>query len=290
MASAARNTLFILPAFALHAAVVSVPLISLMFFSFTDWNGLATPSFVGFSNFSRMLFDDANFRRALVNNVTYMLIFLTIPIAFGLLMAMLTVRTGRLQVVYQALFFIPYVVAPAIAGKIFMMFYDPYNGIGQFFASIGWSFLADIQYIGNRSITLFSIAFVDIWHWWGFVMVIFVAALHQVDRSLYEAAEIDGATKLQRFFHVTLPQIRPTLLTLITVTIVGSFVTFDYVYVMTQGGPAGASEMASTWIYKRAFSSYEVGYASAMSVFVCGACVLAYWLFQRIRRNSEVMP
>ena len=283
MASAAKNTLFVLPAFALHFVVVAVPVGSLAYFSMTDWNGLAAPSFVGLENFKRMLFEDSNFKRALINNVIYMFVFLTVPIAFGLLMAMLTVQTGRMRVFYQALFFAPYVISPAIAGKVFMLFYDPYHGIGQFFDAVGLDFLANIQYIGNRNLTLFSIAAVDVWHWWGFVLVIFVAALQQVDPNLYEAAELDGANRLQKFIHVTIPQIRPTLVTLMTVTIVGSFVTFDYVYVMTQGGPAGASEMASTWIYKRAFNSYEAGYASALSIVVCGGCVIAYLGFQQLR-------
>lgn len=278
------NTAFVLPAFFLHFFIIAVPTLSLIYFSLTDWKGVGAPNFIGLKNFSRMIFEDGDFHHAVLNNILYMSVFLTIPIVFGLLMALLTVRAGRFQLLYRALFFLPYVVSPVISGKIFMMYYDPFSGINQFFEWMGWSFLANINYVGDRNLALFSVAFVDYWHWWGFVLVIFLAALHQVDVSLYEAAELDGANRLQRFLHVTVPQIRPTLVTLLTITIIGSFVTFDYVYVMTQGGPAGATEIASTWIFKQAFNNFDAGYGSALSITVCAACVVVYFGFRRIQR------
>jgi len=281
-----KATAFVVPAFLLHAAIVGIPALSLVFYAFTEWNGIGTPKFNGVENFRYMIIEDSDFHAALGNNLIYMAIFLTAPLVVGLLMALLTMRAGRFQMLYRALFFLPFVVSPVVAGRIFMIYYDPFVGITQFFKSVGWDSLADIMFIGNRSIALFSVAFVDYWHWWGFVMVIFLAGLHQVDRGLYEAAMLDGANSFQRFAHVTIPQLRPTIVTLAMITVIGSFLTFDYIYVMTQGGPAGATEIASTWIYKQAFTLFNAGYASSLSFAVCLACVLVYIGFRQIQKRG----
>lgn len=281
-----KSTLFVMPAFLLHMLVVGVPAMSLFYYSLTNWTGTGTPRFVGFENFKQMVTADDNFHHALINNLIYMTIFLTAPIAVGLLMSLLTVNAGRFQMLYRAFFFLRYVVSPVISGKIFMIYYDPYFGITSLFKKLGWDSLANIQFIGDKNIALFSVAFVDFWHWWGFVMVLFLAALHQVDKSLYEASALDGANRFQQFIHVTIPQIRPTLVTLLMITAISSFVTFDYIYVMTQGGPAGATEIASTWIYKQAFTLFNAGYGSALSLTVCGLSLVVYFFFRRIQKKG----
>lgn len=281
-----RATTFVLPAFVLHALIVSVPALSLLYYSFTQWDGIGATTFVGFANFQRMIFEDADFHASLLHNLVYVAFFLTIPIIFGLLMALLTVRAGRMQLVYRAIFFLPYVVSPVISGKIFAIYYDPFVGISAFFKAIGFTLLGDVQYLSPNPTTILSVAFVDFWHWWGFVMVIMIAALHQVDKGLYEAASLDGAGVLQQFFHVTLPQLRPTIVTLMMVTVVSGFVTFDYIWIMTQGGPAGATEIASTWIFKQAFNFFQAGYASSLSLTVCLGAVVVYLGFSFLQRKG----
>jgi raffinose/stachyose/melibiose transport system permease protein len=277
---------FVAPAFLLHALIVTVPALTLLYYSFTKWNGLGKPVFNGLDNFKKMIVDDFQFHASLVNNLVYMLIFLTVPIIVGLLMAMLVVKAGKAQMIYRTVFFLPYIVSAVIAGKIFMVYYDPYVGISQIFAKMGLTALAKISFIGDEHIALFSVAFVDYWHWWGFVMVLFLAALHQVDAHLYEAASIEGANGLQKFVHVTIPQVMPTLITLMMITMIGSFLTFDYIFAMTQGGPAGATEIASTWIYKRSFVGFEAGYGSTLSLSICMICIFIYFGFNALQRRG----
>ena len=280
-----RATLYVMPAFVLHFAVITVPALSILYLAFTKWSGLDVPQFNGLENFRRMIFEDTDFHEALLHNLVWMFIFLTIPIVMGLLIAMSIIKVRRSQVVYRTVFFLPYVISPVIASKIFFIYYSPYIGINTIFERLGLHFLATISWVGP-DLALYSIAFVNFWRWWGFVTILLVAALHQVDVDLYEAASIEGANSFQRFWHVTLPQIMPTLITLMMITIIGSFLTFDYIWVMTQGGPAGATEVASTWIYKRAFDSFEAGYGSTMSLFISGVCLFFYFGFRVLQKKG----
>lgn len=281
-----KSTLFVLPAFALHLMIVTIPATTLLYYAFTKWSGLGPAVFNGLANFVRMFVEDVNFHKALINNLLYMSVFLTLPFVVGLVMAMLVKRAGKAQMFYRTIFFLPYVMSAIIAGKIFLVFYSPYQGLGKLFAFLGIDSLANVALIGNEKLALFAVAFVDYWHWWGFVMALFLAALHQVDTSLYEAASMEGARKLQMFWHVTIPQILPTIMTLVMITMIGSFLTFDWIWAMTQGGPAGSTEIASTWIYKRVFVGYEAGYGSALSLFICVLCVGIYFGFRWLQKKG----
>ena len=187
---------------------------------------------------------------------------------------------------YRTLFFLPYVVAPAVAGKIFSAYYNPINGISQIFRQLGWESLANIDFLGNPKIALYAVAVVDNWHWWGFVMVLLLSALHQVDPALYEAAKVEGANKWQEFRYITIPGIRPTLFFIVMMTIIWSFLQFDYIWVMTMGGPAQSTEILSTWMYKNAFVNYRAGYANAICVIQSFICVFTYFALRFMQKRG----
>jgi len=280
-----RSTLFVLPSFALHFFIVTLPACTLFYYSFTDWNGLGRPVFNALDNWTRML-KDASFHQAIGNTLVWMLLFLTVPLLLGLFVALLLTQTKRSQMAYRTIFFMPYVVPAVIAGKLFLVFYNPFLGIAQWFDRIGLHALGGISFIGNEKLALYAVAFVDNWHWWGFVMVLMLAALHQVDATLHEAAILDGAGRIRRFASVTIPQIMPTIMTLIMFTIIGSFLTFDYVWIMTQGGPAGATEIAATYIYKQSFLKLETGYASSLSLAIGLSCVAVYLALRVLQKRG----
>lgn len=281
------GTAFVLPAFIVHAAIVTIPAFAMIYFAMTDWNGLSAPNFIGLQNFARMV-NDFDFKHALANNLLWMSLFLIIPLILGLGLALLIVSMGKEQMFYRTVCFLPYVICSVIAGKVFSAFYSPYSGIGSLLTSIGVSGFKNFAPLGDKKIALFAVAFVDNWHWWGFVLVLMLSALHQVDQSLYEAAIIESINPIQKFFYVTLPQIKSSVISYFIFIIVASFKTFDYVWVMTSGGPAGATELAATWIYKRTFVNYEAGYGSAMSLAVCIGCLAVYFLQDRIRSHERV--
>ncbi|GAA0790614.1 sugar ABC transporter permease [Clostridium sp. AF19-22AC] len=285
-----KGMVFVLPAFLIHVGIVLIPAVGMVWYSFTNWNGLKAPKFIGLQNYVTML-SDTSFFHALKNNLIWMAMFLVIPLAIGLILAVILSNISRGQMLLRTIYFLPYVVGAAIAGKIFATFYSPYSGIASVFKALGIESLSNFAPLGNGKLALYAVAFVDNWHWWGFVLVLMFSALHQVDRSLLEAATMEGAGPLRKFFSVTVPQIKPTIISYFTFILIASFTTFDYVWIMTQGGPSNATELVSTWIYRKSFISYEVGYGSALCTTVCGGCLAIYLLFtlvQKLRRRGEV--
>lgn len=285
----ALGVVFTLPAMLFHMIIVTIPASTLLYYSLTDWNGIGAPEWIGIDNFIRAFTSDQGFHNALINNLLWILFFLTVPIIMGLVIAMMIIRMKKSQMLLRSLFFMPYVIAPVVVGAIFSYFYSPYIGISSILKHLGFSIT--FAPLGSESQALFAVAFADHWHWWGFVMTLFLAALHQVDTDLYEAADIEGAGLIQKFRAITFPTIIPTFVTLYMFIIIASFLTFDYVYVMTKGGPAGATEIAATWIYKRTFVANEAGYGSAMSLLVCVICIAVYLAFQFLQtqlRKKEI--
>lgn len=165
---------------------------------------------------------------------------------------------------------------------------NPFYGMNAVFDKIGLTGLASIKWLGDPKIALFSVAFVDNWHFWGFVMVLFLGALQQVDPALYDAAKVDGANSWQEIVHVSIPGIRQTIAFVFITIVMWSFLTFDYVYVMTNGGPANSTEILSTWIYKNAFVKYRSGYADAICVLQCGLCVVLYFVQKWICKKGGI--
>ena len=138
----------------------------------------------------------------------------------------------------------------------------------------------------SPGLALISVAFVDMWHWWGFLLVIFLSGLQQIDPMLYESATVDGANEIQKFVKITLPSIKPTMIFIVLITMVWSISTFDYVWVMTRGGPG--SELLSTLLYKNAYMKYRAGYAASIAVVQTLISFVIFAVFGIIRnRDSE---
>ena len=279
-----QGTLFALHAFILHMLIVTVPGLSLLYYSFTDWNGLMVTRMVGLENFKRAMTSDPDFMMAMMNTLKWTGFFLIVPVVIGLVVALGIVKMRKSQMLLRALLFLPYVISPIVVGRIFSAMYSPYAGIGALFEALGLNALKNYAPLGDMNLALYFVAMADCWHWWGFVMVLFLSALHQVNPDLYEQADIEGASPIRKLWHVTIPSILPTIVTLYMIIIIGSFLTFDYVFVMTNEAPAGHTEILSTWIYKRTFVGYEAGYGCSLSLIVCSVCVVVYIAFQKLQK------
>jgi raffinose/stachyose/melibiose transport system permease protein len=280
--------LFMIPLMVINLLVILGPSVATVYFSFTEWAGIGPAEFVGLQNYRDLLADEY-FWQAMWHNVVWTILFLTVPIAMGLLGAFLLSQIKRFQLFFRIAYFIPYVVASVVNAAIWKNILDPERGIGSALASMGIPFLDGVSFFGNTRLALPSVAFVNIWVWWGFILLLFLTALQSVDQELYDAAKIDGANRWQQFLNVTLPGIRPTFIFVVLLTIINSLLVFDYVFIITQGGPAGASEVVGTLMWKEAFERFEAGYASAMGLglsFIAGVIVLIF-IFLR-RRGWEV--
>jgi raffinose/stachyose/melibiose transport system permease protein len=280
--------LFMVPLLVVNVLVILGPSVATFYFSFTEWSGIGPAEFVGLENYRDLLADGA-FWQAMWHNVVWTILFLTVPVAMGLLGAFLLSQIKRFQLFFRIVYFIPYVVASVVNAAIWQNILDPERGIGSALASVGIPFLDGVSFFGNTHLALPSVAFVNIWVWWGFILLLFLTALQSVDQELYDAAKIDGANRWQQFLNVTLPGIRPTFVFVVLLTIINSLLVFDYVFIITRGGPAGASEVVGTLMWKEAFERFEAGYASAMGLglsFIAGVIVLAF-IFLR-RRGWEI--
>jgi raffinose/stachyose/melibiose transport system permease protein len=276
--------LFVLPILLINVAVVAGPALSSVYYSMTKWNGIGAPQWVGLQNF-QTLFIDPGFHHAFLNNVIWLAMFLTIPIAMGLIAASLLAPVRRGALFYRMLLFVPYVLPSVITAALWRGLLSPDRGIPALLTDLGLPGF-DKAFLGDPDTVLPAIAFVDNWHWWGFLMVLFLASMQNIPADLYESARLDGANRWQEFRDVTLPGIRPTVVFMILMTTIWSFLTFDYIWILTQGGPARASEVLSVLVFKEAFRNFNAGYAAAigltMSFFV--GCVIA--VFQILRRRG----
>lgn len=268
---------FMVPLLLINALVVFVPSVLAVAASFTDWDGIGTASFIGLDNYVAMSQDSA-FWNAFGHNVLWTVFFLVVPMAMGLFGAFTLTRIRRFRMVYRVVYFIPYIVASVVSASIWRLLLSPDVGLGG---------LVGLNFLGDPQLALGSVAFINNWAWWGFLLVVFLAAMQGVDPRLYEAAALDGAGPVRQFVSVTLPAISPTFVFLGLMTIIWSFLSFDYVYVLTQGGPAGSTDVLSTLLYRSAFGDLKAGYASAVWVVmavISGVFVVAYLVIRRVRR------
>jgi raffinose/stachyose/melibiose transport system permease protein len=275
---------FILPILALNLIVIVIPTIFSIYIAFTQWSGYGSPVFIGLQNFAN-LFQDKTFFKALGNNLIWTLVFLTVPVFMGLTGAYLMSGIKRGQIFFRLMFFIPYVISSVVNTQVWRFIFSPRNGIGVWLAQHGIPWL-NFAILGNKDSALYGVAFVDSWHFWGFLVVMYLAAMTAVDTELYEVARLDGASRFQQFWYVTLPSIRPTLVFTFLMIIIWSSLTFDYIYILTGGGPAHASEVMSTHLYNQAFFRFDVGYAASIGIMMTIWVMITVAIFVILRRRG----
>ncbi|MFI6737681.1 carbohydrate ABC transporter permease [Nonomuraea sp. NPDC050451] len=281
--------LFIAPLLLVNLLVVAGPGLMSVYYSFTDWDGLDEAHFVGLANYAA-LFGSPDFRGALLHNLLWTAFFLVVPMSMGLLGAFLLSRIRRGQLLFRLLYFIPYVIATVVSAAIWRQILSPASGLAPALGSLGIPWLNDVNFLGDGRFALGAVAFINNWQWRGFLVVIFLAAMQSIEPSLYEAARMDGAGSWREFWHITLPSIRPTFMFLSLMTVIWSFLVFDYIYILTQGGPAGSTDVLSTVMYRAAFSEQQAGYASAIGVILAliSAVTVGGYLYLRRRLRWEI--
>jgi raffinose/stachyose/melibiose transport system permease protein len=274
----ATNYLLVAPALLLSIVIVVIPGILTLLFAFTNWSGIGFDvDFIGIQNFQDILADPV-FATSLTNNIKWLVLFLVLPAIIGLLTAALLLKRKKMRTFYQVIFLMPYVLAPVVNALVWQtIIYNPNGGV---FGLIGLA-----PPTSSQATSLYAAAAVDMWHYWGFLTVVYLGAMRQTAVDQVEAASLDGAGSWGVFRHVYLPSIRPTLLLMGVMTVIFSFLAFDYVYLLTQGGPAHSSEVMGTYAYAFAFSSFQFGKAAAvgliMSFFGLLASVLYTWISRR---------
>jgi len=253
--------LFAAPALLVYALVVLYPAISGVFYAFTDWSGIGEDmSFVGLANF-RTLLGDEQAMGSIGNTLLLTLAIVAVQNGIGLLLALGVHAKLRSRALLRVIFFAPVVVSPVMVAFLWKYIYNPDPSAG-----LNGLLGLDVNWLGDPSVALWSVAGMVVWQYAGYSMVIFLAGLEGVPKELHEAAMIDGAGTFQRFRYVTWPLLAPALTINMMLSTIGGLKLFDQIFATTNGGPGYATETLSTVLYKQAFVFGKFGYSTAIAL------------------------
>lgn len=280
--------LYLLPALAVYAVFVLWPIADTLIYSLYQWDGFTPPSFVGLGNYAELLHDEV-LKQSLVNNAAFILFYSLLPIAVGLLLAVLLTRrpvAGRSF--FRAGLFVPYVLSMVVVGVVWKWIYNPAFGpLNQALKAVGLEAWAR-PWLGDFQWALPAVGIVATWVQYGFCLVLFIAGIQNINETLYDAAKIDGAGEWQQFRGITLPSLRNEISVALVTTMIAALRVFDLVYVTTRGGPGNRTSVASLWLYQNAFQINRVGYAAAIAVVLTVAILLISWAIIGVRTRLEV--
>lgn len=273
----------VLPAFIGFVVFYAFPTLRAIEISFTDWNMLRAPKFVGLANYQALL-HDGKFWNGMKLSLYYVLLNIPLQTVFGLFLAVAMDRLTR-SLFVKSIVLLPYLLSNVLVALIWLWMLDPLLGsVNHLITSIG---LERQPFFGGVDQALLTVAGVNIWRHMGLIAMLFLAGLQNIPRHLYEAASLEGATEWQMFRRITLPLLRPVMVFVLVTSVTGSFQIFDTIAVTTNGGPLDSTRVIVHYIVQNAFSFYKMGYASAMSMTLC-AVMLLYTVFQmRVMRANE---
>lgn len=257
---------FILPWILGFLIFTIIPILSTLFLSFTKYDLLTSPRFIGFENYIRMFTNDPKFIKSL--KVTFFYVFVSVPLklTFALMIALLLSYNSKLSPLYRAIYYIPSMMGGSVA--IAVLWKRLFSSDGTINALLNLvSIHTDISWIGNPKTAIWTLIILAVWQF-GSSMLIFLAGLKQIPVSYYEAASIDGANVFQRFFRITLPLLTPIIFFNLVMQLINGFMTFTQAFIITEGGPLNNTLFYALYLYQRGFQFFDMGYACAMAWFM----------------------
>lgn len=281
--------LFVLPAAITLLAITVFPLIFELRLAFMSWEltTSAPARFVGLQNFGKALFRDQRFWNAMGVTMRLIVLGTSIQLVVGTGLALLLNRLRRSRTALVSLFLIPVMIAPVVAGFQFRMIYHdqfgPLNYIIELVTGGRWRGFA---WIADPKVALYAVMFTDIWQWTPFLMLIVLAGLQSISPEMYEAAEVDGASRRQTFGWVTLPLILPVIVIGILIRAMDSFKLFDIIYLVTGGGPGDVTETISFYTYLQGFKFFSLGYTAAMAFLQLIVITIIAQVFVRFQKRQ----
>ena len=278
---------FLLPGLLFYIFTVFYPIVESIRLSFMEWGGIGDKVFVGLDNYVKM-FHDPVFYTAFINNLIYLLIVVGMQLSIGLFFAILLTYMTKYVTLVKTLYYVPCIITTVAITQLFRSMYsvEPMGLLNQFLEAVGLggmvtSWLADVGTV------LAAVSIPEGWRFTGMYMVIFYAALVSLDPSVYEAAKVDGASEMQILFKIKLPLIKDIILLTLTMCLTGALRGFDIPFLLTSGGPGNASELMSKYMYKKAFSSNQYGYGSALAVFIIIESILVVYTLRKLFTSKE---
>lgn len=274
--------IFVLPAFILFTAILLIPICESILYSLCEWDAVSSPKFVGLGNYIRLFTSDEVMRIALKNSIFFMIFSAVSQQIIGLLMASLLSNVEKGRNFFKNVYYLPTLLSSAALGLLWAFLFNPKMGINQIldiFGIKGPLWLMDTS--GFIILPMWVIAFVALWQYMGTTMMLYMAQICGISRTLYEASYIDGASKWKSFIHITLPLVKPMFATTLSLNCIGSLKFFDLVYNMTQGGPSNKSDVLATHLYSEGFSFFKYGYASAIGIILLALCLIVTFIINK---------
>lgn len=275
----------VLPGLFLFVFVILAPICLSVYYGFTNYSGMGSYQFVGWENYKN-LFHDAAFGTSLRNSLLLAIgfIFIQHPLAM-IVAAVLDKLGGKGENFFRCVYFIPNVISVAVIAYLWKFIYNPdfglLNNIIKAFGGKG-----DINWF-NYDTAIWAVLIVLIWHGFGWGMLIYYTGIKNIDPVLYEAAAIDGATQIQTFFKITLPQMKPVIQVNVTMAIISALKQMETVYLLTNGGPGNSTQFAANYLYQQAFKAYKYGYGNAIGVVFIIICLLVTVILNKIFEERE---
>jgi raffinose/stachyose/melibiose transport system permease protein len=258
---------FLAPALIIYSVVVVYPMLYSAYLSLFRWDGVAPKKiFVGFQNYITLLTHNEVFWIALKNNAIWLMAALLIPTSIGLGLALVLNSRFRGSHIFRSIFYFPAVLSLAVVGLIWTWIYHPDLGLAnQLLDALGLKLLKR-NWLSDPQIAIYPVILAATWNAVGLPMLLFLAGLQTIPPELHEAAKVEGAGPLQRFWHVTFPLLRETTLIVLAITSINALKAYDIIYAMTNGGPANRTQLLSTWMYFLTYNYNEVGLGTAIAV------------------------
>lgn len=281
--------LFLLPGLVLFLLFVIYPIFQSVYYSFFDWKGFGpAEDFIGLDNFKNILGDKV-FMIALRNAVLLIVFSLLIQLPLSLLLAVMVGRDLPGRVFFRTIFFMPYVISEVITAIMWVFLYNP-NPERGFINAVIVSLGAEAQpWLGDTTLVLPALFIALTWKYFGFHMLLYMAGLQNIPQEVEEAGRIDGANSLQNFFFITLPLLGSTIRTSVYLSVLGSIQQFILVWIMSKGGPVNASETLATYMIRFGFVRFQLGYASAVAIYMFVLCLTFSLIYQRLTRQPDYL-
>ncbi|HIS31339.1 MAG TPA: sugar ABC transporter permease [Candidatus Limivivens intestinipullorum] len=275
--------IFVAPSLILFVLILVIPIFQMIYYSLCNYAALTPPEFIGLDNYIELFTNDSTFRIALKNSIFFMIFSAVSQQVVGLFLAVLLTNIPKGRNLFKNIYYLPCVLSSAALGLLWAFMFNPKIGINQLLAKFGiegplWL----MESKGFIVLPMWMIAFVALWQYVGQNMMLYMAQITGISRDVYEASYIDGASKVKAFRYITLPLIKPMVVTSLSLNCIGSLKFFDLVYNMTQGGPNHRTEVLATELYAEGFNYFKYGYASAISVVLLVMCLVVTLVVKKL--------
>lgn len=278
--------LYVLPSLLLILAIIYIPIVLTGYYGLNEWNGIGAMKFIGLDNYAALIKDQTFWNSAWHSFL--LALFSGISLIFYLIVAMVLAARIRGANLFRKIYLIPMLLSSVAIAQLWLRIFHPTNGIvNSLLESIGIA--NPPAWLAEPSLVLFALFIPILWQYAGFYILIYYAALKNTPASLEEAAKIDGANALQIAWKIKLPLIMEVFKVTIVLAVVGSLKYFDLIFVMTDGGPNGASEVMASYMYHEAFRAYDFGYGSAIGFFLLIICLVVTWVIRKLTVTKDTI-